>query len=182
MIPSDGCSAQVLAGERRVRRWPRGRPAQAKCWFGCKRGARKVNPSQPSQGSHPQADTDKLKITGCVKATWLNLSRCGFHCALASLAGLRVPGGLFASFCKVSIFGRAGGGACRVPHRAKQGGSSSQPLCREKSKLFFPGSRSKEEAEKFWESFWGLVVFWFFLRESLDFLLSPGCVYRNTLM
>lgn len=32
--------------------------------FGWKRGARKVNPSQPSQGSHPQADTDKLKITG----------------------------------------------------------------------------------------------------------------------
>lgn len=82
-------------------------PPRSGC-FGCECAARKVNPSQPSQGSHPQADTDKLKITGCVKATQLNLSRCGFHCALASLAGLRVPGGLFASFCKVSIFGRVG--------------------------------------------------------------------------
>lgn len=87
-------------------------PSPCSGCLGCERAARKVNPCQPSQGSHPRADTDKLKITGCVKAPQLNLSRCGFHCALASLslslAGLRVPGGLFASFCKVSIFGRVG--------------------------------------------------------------------------
>lgn len=58
------------------------------------------------QGSHPQAGTDKLKITGCIKAACLNTSRCGFRCTLASLRGLSVPAGLFASFCKVSIFGR----------------------------------------------------------------------------
>ena len=63
---------------------------------------------QRCQGSHPQADTDKLKITGCVKATCLNTSRCGFRCTPASLLGLCVPAGLFASFCKVSIFGRPG--------------------------------------------------------------------------
>ena len=63
---------------------------------------------QRYQGSHPQADADKLKITGCVKATCLNTSRCAFHCTLASLIGLCVPAGLFASFCKVSIFGRPG--------------------------------------------------------------------------
>lgn len=72
----------------------------------------------------------KKKITGCVKATCLNMSRCGFHCALASLGGLCVPAGLFASFCKVSIFGEAWGGACRVQPQEKQGGGSSQPLCR----------------------------------------------------
>lgn len=120
------CSPDPLAGEGSA--WQR-RPDQANCWVCWECIACKL---LSSQGSHPQADTDKLqkKITGCVKATCLNMSRCGFHCALASLGGLRVPAGLFASFCKVSIFGEAWGGACRVQPQEKQGGGSSQPLCR----------------------------------------------------
>lgn len=36
------------------------------------------------------------------------------------------------------------GWSLQSPTRAKQGGSSSQPLCREKSELFFPGSRNRQ--------------------------------------
>lgn len=118
------CSPAPLAGEGCAWQcWP----DWANCWFCWECIACKL---LSFQGSHPQADTDKLqkkKITGCVKATCLSMSRCGFHCALASLGGLRVPAGLFASFCKVSIFGEAWGGACRVQPQEKQGGGSSQP-------------------------------------------------------
>lgn len=70
------------------------------------------------------------------------------------------------------------GGACGVPHEQNKE-VAALSLCAEKkkSKLFFPGSRDRQETEKFWESFGVFLV-----KEDLDWLLSPGYVYRDTLM
>lgn len=137
-------------------------PPHSGC-FGCERAARKVNPSQPSQGSHPQADTDKLKITGCVKATQLNLSRCGFHCALASLSR-RTPCS-WRPFCLILqgfYFWEGWGGACRVPHEQNKE-VAALSLCAQKNPSCSsqaPGTGRKQRNSGtvvvfgFWGFFW----------------------------
>lgn len=159
-------------------------PSPCSGCLGCERAARKVNPCQPSQGSHPRADTDKLKITGCVKAPQLNLSRCGFHCALASLSLSQDSVFLAAflpHFARFLFLGGLGW-SLQSPTRAKQGGSSSQPLCTEKIPVVLP--RLQEQAGN-GEILGQLLVLGFccfLVKENLDWLLSPGCVYRDTSM
>lgn len=71
------------------------------------------------------------------------------------------------------------GWSLQSPTRAKQGGSSSQPLCREKSELFFPGSRNRQGSR---EILGEVLLVFFLVKENLDLLLSPGCVYRDASM
>lgn len=51
------------------------------------------------------------------------------------------------------------GGACRVPHEQNKE-VAALSLCAEKNlELFFPGSRNRQGAEKFWERLFGFFFF-----------------------